>query len=86
MDCHSTRDWMRFAGPVVKGTEGKGGDKFDESIGFPGTIYAKNITPAALGNWTDGELVRAITMGINKKEEALFPMMPYMNFNHLSQV
>ncbi len=85
MDCHSTRDWMRFAGPVVEGTEGKGGDKFDESLGLPGTIYAKNITPAALGNWTDGELVRAITMGVNKKNEALFPMMPYMNFNKLSQ-
>ncbi len=85
MDCHSTRDWMRFAGPIVSGTEGKGGEKFDESLGLPGTIYAKNITPAALGNWSDGELLRAITMGISKKDEAMFPMMPYMNFNHLSK-
>ena len=85
MDCHSTRDWMRFAGPVVSGTEGKGGEKFDESMGFPGTIYAKNITPAAIGNWTDGDLLRAITMGVNKQNEALFPMMPYMNFSQLTQ-
>ncbi len=85
VDCHSTRDWMRFAGPYVNGTEGKGGDKFDESLGFPGTIYAKNITPAGIGNWTDGELLRAITSGVNKYNEALFPLMPYFNFAQLSQ-
>jgi mono/diheme cytochrome c family protein len=85
IDCHSNRDWKKFAGPIKQGTEGKGGDKFDESIGFPGTIYAKNITPAALKNWTDGEIFRAITMGLNKDKKALFPMMPYYNFNKMSR-
>jgi hypothetical protein len=25
MDCHSTRDWTKFAGPPLAGTNGKGG-------------------------------------------------------------
>src|SRR5689334_2016097 len=45
MDCHSKRDFTKFAGPVVPGTEGGGGFLFDEKIGLPGKIYAKNITP-----------------------------------------
>ncbi len=85
LDCHSTRDWKKYAGPIKEGTEGKGGDKFDEAIGFPGTIYVKNITPAALHDWTDGEIIRAITMGINKDNKALFPMMPYYNYNKMSR-
>jgi len=28
MDCHSTRDWTKFAGPMLEGTDGKGGEKF----------------------------------------------------------
>jgi len=52
---------------------------------IPGTLYAKNITPAGIGDWTDGEILRAITVGVNKKGEALFPLMPYNRFRHMSQ-
>lgn len=85
MDCHAVRDWTKFSGPPVPGTQGVGGDKFGRELGFPGVIYAKNITPAAVGHWTDGELVRAITQGVNKDGEALFPLMPYLGFNHMSK-
>lgn len=85
MDCHSVRDFSKFSGPVVKGTEGKGGELFDERMGAPGKIYVKNITPAALADWSDGDLIRAITMGVNNKNEALFPMMPYMNYNQMTE-
>ena len=85
LDCHSERDWSKYAGPVVPGTEGKGGELFDEEIGVPGKVYVKNITPAALDSWSDGELIRAITCGINKNDEALFPIMPYANFNNLTR-
>lgn len=85
MDCHSVRDFSKFSGPIVKGTEGKGGELFDERMGAPGRIYVKNITPASLGNWSDGDLIRAITMGVNNKNEALFPMMPYMNYNQMTE-
>lgn len=77
MDCHSTRDWSKFAGPLMDGTLGKGGEVFPEEFGFPGTFYSKNITPYGIGSWTDGELFRAITSGVNKDGEALFPVMPH---------
>lgn len=85
MDCHSSRDWSKFSGPITPGTLGKGGDRFDENMGFPGVVYAKNITPAALNTWTDGELMRAITNGVNKDDQAFFPLMPYLSYNHLTQ-
>ncbi|MFZ4619157.1 MAG: c-type cytochrome [Bacteroidota bacterium] len=78
IDCHSTRDWTKFAGPIIPGTEGKGGEKFDKATAnFPGTIYAKNITPFNLKNWSDGELYRLITSGVTKDGKAIFPLMPY---------
>lgn len=86
MDCHSIRDWTKFTGPITPGTLGKGGDKFDEATaGIPGVIYAKNITPAGIGNYTDGELMRAITNGVTKDGKALFPLMPYPGYNKLTK-
>jgi len=83
MDCHSRRDFSRFAGPVAPGTFGAGGEKFGPEMGFPGTFYAKNITPYALKDWTDGEIYRAVTAGVSKNGEALFPVMPYHGFGQL---
>lgn len=77
MDCHSERDWTKFSGPVVPGTLGKGGDYFDQTMGFPGVYYAKNITPEGIGDYTDGELYRVITTGVDRTGRAMFPVMPY---------
>jgi hypothetical protein len=85
MDCHSERDWSKFAGPVVEGTSGKGGEEFSQKFGFPGKFYAKNLTPYALKDWTDGELLRAIAAGVNKKGEALFPVMPHPSYGRLDR-
>jgi mono/diheme cytochrome c family protein len=85
IDCHSQRDWTKYAAPLISGSEGKGGQKFGREIGFPGDIYAKNISPASVGNWSDGELIRTITQGVNKDNKALFPLMPYNGFNKLTQ-
>lgn len=85
IDCHSERDWEKFAGPIKPGTKGSGGEIFDEKIGFPGTVVTKNLTPANLGSWTDGEILRAITCGVTKEDDALFPMMPYYNYNHFTK-
>jgi len=76
MDCHSTRDYSLYAAPVKEGSFGGGGDRFDQSMGFPGVFYSRNLTPFALNKWTDGELFRAITTGVSKDGSALFPMMP----------
>jgi mono/diheme cytochrome c family protein len=85
IDCHSTRDWEHFAAPPLPGTEGKGGEVFPEEAGFPGTLIAPNITPVALGAWTDGEIVRAFVSGVNKREDPLFPLMPYPAYRNLMQ-
>lgn len=85
LDCHSTRDYSKFAAPTIPGTEGKGGELFGRTMGFPGDFYAPNITPAGIGDWTDGELLRAITTGVSKDGHALFPVMPYPNFGQLDK-
>ncbi len=85
VDCHSTRDWTKYSGPITPGTVAKGGDRFGPEMGFPGNIYARNITPAGIGDWTDGEIIRAVTTGVNKHNKALFPMMPYYNYNQMDR-
>ena len=87
VDCHSTRDWNKYAAPIVPGTEGKGGEAFTHAqMGVPGDFYARNITPTALADWSDAEIARAITTGVNKHGEALFPIMPYRNYGELDAV
>ncbi|NQV42710.1 MAG: c-type cytochrome [Candidatus Marinimicrobia bacterium] len=84
-DCHSQRDWSIFMAPTKAGTNGAGGEVFNEEMGTPGTIYAPNITPAALSSWTDGEVIRAIVSGVSKDGTPLFPIMPYPNYARMSQ-
>jgi mono/diheme cytochrome c family protein len=80
MDCHSTRDWRYFAGPMKMDSLGIGGEQFSHSMGFPGEIYAANITPAGIGNWSDGEVFRAVTTGVRRNGKPIFPVMPYHNY------
>jgi mono/diheme cytochrome c family protein len=83
MDCHSTRDWNQFTAPPIPGTEGVGGELFDQSMGFPGKFFSRNITPHGLGNWSDGEIYRAITTGVSKDGSPLFPVMPYLSYGRM---
>jgi hypothetical protein len=85
LDCHSERDWTKLSAPVIPGTEGKGGERFDEGMDVPGVLYARNITPMGLSTWKDGEILRAITEGIDKHGQALFPLMPYTNIGQLTR-
>ncbi|MDP4262912.1 MAG: cytochrome c [Bacteroidota bacterium] len=84
MHCHSQRDFTKFSGPVKEETKGMGG------VGYPifGTLYSSNITPdtaTGIGRWTDDEIVRAITLGIRKNGDTLFPIMPYYEYNKMSK-
>lgn len=83
MDCHAVRDFSQFSGPPTPGTLGAGGDIFDQKFGFPGKFVARNITPHGVGDWTDGELFRAITAGVSKDGHAFFPIMPYKNYSKM---
>src|SRR6478609_8409956 len=85
MDCHSTRDWSKFSGPLVEGTLGKGGERFDQDMGLPGVFLSKNITPHGISRYTDGELFRVITTGVNKEGKAMFPLMPYPYYGRMDK-
>ena len=85
IDCHSSRDVNKFSMPVVPGTEGKGGDDYGEGAGF---VPASNITSdkeTGIGNWTDGEIFRALTSGVDKDGKFLAPMMPYALFSKMDK-
>jgi mono/diheme cytochrome c family protein len=85
-DCHSERT-MAYALPFKPGRAGVGGFVWDQKIGFPGTLAAANLTPdrdTGLGQWTDGEIVRAMREGVDREGNALFPIMPYGHLRHLS--
>lgn len=83
IDCHSTRDWTKYSGPIVPGTEGMGGEVFDHKMGLPGKYIATNITPYTLGSWSDGEIYRAITSGVGKRNNTIFPIMPCWAYGSL---
>jgi mono/diheme cytochrome c family protein len=86
MDCHSFRDTGKFSLPVVPGTEGGGSAfAFGEGEGIPGEITPPNITPFALKDWTDEEIIRAVTGGINKKGDTLFPIMPFHHYSKMTK-
>lgn len=84
--CHSPRDWSKHSGPVIAATVGSGVE-FPAELGLPGSIVASNLTPdpeTGLGNWTDGEKIRAIREGVSRDGRALFPFMPYPAFSKMS--
>jgi cytochrome c553 len=85
MDCHSQRDWTKYAGPIAPGTFGAGGEPFTKDMGFPGSLYSKNITPYNLHNWSDGQILRAVTMGETKDGNALFPLMGYPTYGKMDK-
>src|SRR4051794_31352344 len=85
--CHSQRDFTRVDGPVVPEGRGRGNVLSEWIPSLPGRVVAPNITPdseTGLGQWTDGEKIRAIREGIGRDGRALFPMMGYQGFAHMS--
>ncbi len=81
--CHSERDWSLFGGPPKPGMLGKGGEVYDESVGVSGKLISPNITPYHLGDWSDGEIYRAIISGLHKDGYGFFPIMPFDVYLHL---
>ncbi len=88
MSCHSGTDPSYFGrGLPIEGKEGAGGFHIKAKMGPMGSmdIYTPNITPAAIGDWTDGELLRSITAGVNNKGEPLFPIMSYESYHNMDK-
>lgn len=82
VDCHSQRKDDLFGHPLRPGTAGMGGHTWQLPVG---TFHAPNITPAALGDWSDGEIYRAIVSGVSKNGDALFPLMPWPRYAKMSK-
>ncbi len=79
--CHSEVDETVPGEPIKPGRTASGRE-FPPIPGFPGKVRAPNLTPdkeTGLGNWTDGEILRAMREGVDKDGRVLFPMMPYTN-------
>jgi hypothetical protein len=94
-ECHADRDWTVFSAPSVPPVgagraECLGADAPMAGVAaeFPGSICFPNITAdkeTGVGAWTDGELLRAVREGVDRNGHALFPIMPYFIFRHLSE-
>ena len=97
-DCHSKRNWTIYGGPpqppfgagrecMTRRTETIGVRVSAGQGNFPGVLCIRNITPdpdSGIGNWTDGELSRAIREGVDHEGKGLFPIMPYFIYRSLS--
>ncbi len=80
--CHSPVQEDEPGEPPVSGKLGAGRD-FGDLPGFPGHLRAPNLTPdkeTGIGNYTDGEILRAMREGVGKDGHALFPQMPYETY------
>ncbi|SMO46201.1 c-type cytochrome [Gracilimonas mengyeensis] len=85
MHCHSPQQKTKFAHPAYPDSLGAGGTHYGPEEGIPGHLYTPNITPAGIGDWSDGELYRAITSGVSKDGRPLFPLMPYLNYSQMAK-
>ena len=84
--CHSPVDESRPGDFSQAGLEYTG-RVWSRDAGFPGIIVAPNITPdpeTGIGNWTDGEVVRAIREGVSRDGRPLFPLMNYPGYRDFS--
>jgi mono/diheme cytochrome c family protein len=83
MVCHSKYD-KKADPPALLSKEGAGEVLFEEG---QIRIVVPNITSdpeTGLGKWSDDAIARAIREGIADDGHALFPVMPYEKFRHLS--
>jgi hypothetical protein len=83
--CHAPHNWKEHGAPLIEGKEGSG--QFLDMGDMPGKVMAPNITSdreTGAGTWTDDQFARAIREGIGHDGRALFPMMPYESYRHMS--
>ncbi len=85
--CHSDRDFRYYGGPVTPGTENLGGAPLVANFKLPPEVVlpAPNLTPTRLGDWSDGELFRAIVWGVGKDGHGLFAAHPYFQYRGMAR-
>ncbi len=48
-------------------------------------VFPPNINRIALKDWSDDDIAKAMTQGINKKGDTLFPIMPFHNYSKMAK-
>jgi mono/diheme cytochrome c family protein len=88
MDCAGCHGGINPAtGAVDRTLPLIGGGVYGHTAGLPGEIPAPNITQdsnTGIGDWSDGEIMRAVREGVDRDGKALFPIMPYPEYAHTS--
>jgi mono/diheme cytochrome c family protein len=79
IECHSP---MGPQGPDWRNQLGAGGFEFP---GPWGVSHSANITPTNLGDWSDGEIKRAITDGVRRDGSKLLPPMPFAYYKNITE-
>lgn len=80
LHCHTTLGPDHMLNQAELGAGSRAWGPADD---FPGQLASTNLTPdpeTGLGQWSDGEIVRAMREGVSKDGHALFPLMPYPNY------
>ncbi|MBM3508489.1 MAG: cytochrome C [Alphaproteobacteria bacterium] len=85
VDCHTVREVDLYSMPPARSLEFGGGLAFTREMGVPGNVVSPNISPGALREWSDGEVVRAIASGVSRDGRVLFPIMPYHAYGTLDR-
>jgi cytochrome c553 len=82
--CHSQSANADAMWVPKAGTEGAGQRWPEPELSW---VTAPNITPdkdTGAGTWSDDAIARAVREGIGHDGRALFPLMPYQHFRHMS--
>ncbi len=79
MECHTP---MGPDGHLDMTRVGAGGQQFP---GPGGVAVARNLTPTALRDWSDAEIIRAVTQGISRDGSRLQPPMAFYAYANMSQ-
>lgn len=85
--CHTPRDFTAYSGLPLTEQLGAGADIGMVFGYFPPrvTMWAPNLTPTHLAEWTDGEIQRAFVSGLGRDGHSLMLAMPYDQYNALSK-
>jgi cytochrome c553 len=75
-------------GPVLAGSRvGVAYTAYSEDDSNPGVVFPSNLTPdeeTGLGNWSEEEIIRAMTAGVAKGGHERLTVMPWSNYGALS--
>ena len=78
--CHTPHDLGVVGQPLERDRLGAGGVPFGREEAVPGLVISTNLTPEGLGGWSDGEILHALTTGVNPSHKVAYPLMPWTRY------